>query len=143
MTTRSILFLCTGNLCRSPLAEGIARHLAGAELVGFSSAGTHALVGRPATPEAVEVAAEIGVDLRSHRARSLEAAGADLPTAVFGMEEFHLEAARRRWADVPVEMLDPSGHPIADPYGRPLTDYRQTRGAIEAAVRLRLDEWLG
>jgi len=67
---KHVLFLCTGNLCRSPLAEGILKHkLAERKIdsVTVSSAGTFALNGRPAAELAERVAAERGVDISGHR----------------------------------------------------------------------------
>jgi len=80
----TILFVCTGNLCRSPMAAGIAkRYLADrlgvdeAQLqrAGYRvlSAGTAALEGTPASPEAVEVMKELGIDISSHRSQALTA----------------------------------------------------------------------
>ncbi len=71
----SILVVCTGNICRSPIAEGLLR----AELARrfgdgtphVTSAGTAGWEGSPATPEGVEAAAELGVDISGHRARKV------------------------------------------------------------------------
>jgi arsenate reductase len=64
-----VLILCTANSARSQMAEGLLRHAAG-ERVEVASAGTH-----PGTvrPEAIEVMAEIGIDIRSHRSKSVDA----------------------------------------------------------------------
>lgn len=70
-----ILFVCFGNICRSPMAEGLARDLAtrqypdNASLLQFSSAGVGAQNGNPPTEEAVLAMAERGIDIASHRAR--------------------------------------------------------------------------
>ena len=70
-----ILFVCFGNICRSPMAEGLARDLAtrqypdNASLLQFSSAGVGAQNGNPPTQEAVLAMAERGIDIASHRAR--------------------------------------------------------------------------
>ena len=69
-----ILFVCTGNMCRSPMAEGLARAVVDRrypekrERFYFSSAGVAALVGNAPTREAVEVMMERGIDISSHRA---------------------------------------------------------------------------
>ncbi len=65
---RRVLFLCTGNSCRSQMAEGLLRHLAG-ERFEVESAGT-----RPAglNPDAVEVMREIGIDISHHMSRAIE-----------------------------------------------------------------------
>jgi arsenate reductase len=65
--TRTVLFLCTGNSCRSQMAEGLLRHLAG-DRFETASAGTH-----PAglNPGAIAVMREIGIDISRHRSKSL------------------------------------------------------------------------
>jgi protein-tyrosine phosphatase len=73
---RRVLFVCMGNICRSPLAEGIARHQFAAQGIGhvadFDSAGTHAYhVGNPPDPRAIAVARERGVDISGLRARQV------------------------------------------------------------------------
>jgi arsenate reductase len=64
-----ILFLCTGNSCRSQMAEGWAHHLKG-EVIDAYSAGTQP---KALDPLAVQVMAEVGVDLSTHQAKSLDA----------------------------------------------------------------------
>jgi protein-tyrosine phosphatase len=91
----SILVVCTGNICRSPMAEGfLRRSLAsrGATGIELSSAGTHGWDGSGATPESVEAAAERGADISAHLARrlALEMLQADL---VLAMSVEHREAA--------------------------------------------------
>jgi protein-tyrosine-phosphatase len=69
-----VFFICTGNLCRSPMAEGMMRHALeerGCSDVEVSSAGTWAYDGSPATPEAVETVGRDGVDLSNHRSRPI------------------------------------------------------------------------
>jgi protein-tyrosine phosphatase len=71
----NIFFICTGNLCRSPMAEAMMRRALeerGCKGVNVSSAGTWAYVGNPATPDAVETARTRGADLSAHASRPIE-----------------------------------------------------------------------
>src|SRR3990172_5605632 len=95
----SVLVVCTGNVCRSPIAEGLLRAALEAELgdqaPSVASAGTMGWEGSGADPASVEAAAERGVDISAHRARELrseEAVGADL---VLGMAREHADALSR------------------------------------------------
>jgi protein-tyrosine-phosphatase len=120
-----VLFVCTGNICRSPMAAAIARDLlerAGRTDVVVSSAGTYALVGDGATGDALATAEEHGLHLDDHRARQLTAdlvADADL---VIGMRSDHADAARRLGARRVITLEQE----IDDPYGCGLDAYRDT-----------------
>ncbi|SMQ58449.1 hypothetical protein [Agreia sp. VKM Ac-1783] len=72
-----VLFVCTGNICRSPLAEQLFRSQTRSlsDLISTRSAGTHALTGRPMTPEAAALSQALGGDPSGHAARDLSAAG--------------------------------------------------------------------
>ena len=82
-----VLMVCTGNLCRSPMAEGLFRHAVtqrGCD-IEVASSGTWAYWGDPATPEAVEVLRGRGIDLSTHQSRGLdpkEVKAADLIVAM-------------------------------------------------------------
>jgi protein-tyrosine phosphatase len=89
----SILVVCTGNICRSPIAEGLLREALSARFgraaATVSSAGTAGWEGSEAQPESIEAAAERGVDLRWHRARLLTPAQIDGADLVLGMAAEH------------------------------------------------------
>ena len=88
-----VVFVCTGNRFRSPLAEHLLREAVQGLPVEAGSVGTHRLAEGPALPEAVELAAGLGVDLSAHRSRPLERgllADADL---VLGFERQHVARA--------------------------------------------------
>ena len=84
-----VLFVCAGNICRSPFAEALARRIAverGLD-VEFASAGEIALDGDRCPPDAVAVAKEYGVDLSSHRARRLTTDKADKIVPLFDVPD--------------------------------------------------------
>ena len=90
----SVLFVCTGNICRSPTAEAIFRKLAAdagmAETVTADSAGTHGYhVGEPPDPRAQEAAAKRGYDLSGLRARRFEEADFQRFDLVLAMDQDH------------------------------------------------------
>ena len=84
-----VLFVCAGNICRSPFAEGLAQRRAAERGldVEFASAGEIALDGDRCPPDAVAVAKEYGVDLSSHRARRLTADKADKVVPLFDVPD--------------------------------------------------------
>ena len=92
----SILVVCTGNICRSPIAEGMVRNALAARFASHaptvSSAGTWGLEGAEATPEAVKAAAERGVVIAQHRARRLSTERAREADLVIVMATEHRDA---------------------------------------------------
>lgn len=132
-----ILFVCTGNICRSPFAEAAAHQMAD---VDVSSAGTVAVSGGPASRTGIAVAAEMGVDMTAHRASPLTRgliADADI---VYCMEEEHVVGVLAIDQGARVELLDPEGGSIPDPYGGDRTDYLASYALIQQALGRRLAE---
>jgi protein-tyrosine phosphatase len=92
----SILVVCTGNICRSPIAEGLLRKALtsrfGAGAPSVSSAGIWGVIGSSATPEAVTAAEERGVDIRNHVARRVSGMPPIDDDLVLGMAREHRDA---------------------------------------------------
>jgi len=127
-----VLFLCTGNICRSPLAQVVAQDRFG-ETFRFTSAGTHAIEGTEATEHTRTLATERGLDLSSHSATLLT--NCSQPDAVIGMEQHHLVAARHQFPELDVSRIRLLAHPvgITDPYLRSFDVYRAAAQNIDKA----------
>jgi protein-tyrosine phosphatase len=99
-----ILFVCTGNRCRSPIAEEQLRRLAEGLPVQVGSVGLLDLGSAPALPEVIEVARGIGLDLSGHRSRHLMSVDLSHADLVIGLERSHVAAAVVE-ANVPYEKV--------------------------------------
>ena len=128
-----ILFVCTGNTCRSPMAEGIFRKMmverGMEERVLCQSAGLSAVEGAPVSENAVLACREIGVDISGHKARNLSSVDdLDIFDAFVVMTE--TQAYVLRQAGVTEEKLYLLGKEIKDPYGTDLNEFRECRDQI-------------
>jgi protein-tyrosine phosphatase len=155
LAARVILFVCTGNTCRSPLAEGLCKKLLAESLQcrleelperGYVvlSAGTSAASGYPASPEGVVTAEQRGVDLSSHQSRLLTRHLLSQADDVFAMTHSHLRALRSLGvADAGRhQVLSPDGSDLADPIGCEQALYDNCADQIEAWLRQRLPSLL-
>lgn len=123
-----ILFVCTGNTCRSPMALGVFRKLSleAMPFVSADSAGLCAFDGAPASQNAVKACEEIGVDISSHRSKQLRPQDADADY-FFVMTQSHSEALMAAGIDKSRIYLPQN---IADPYGGDLETYRKSLSDI-------------
>ncbi len=89
---KNVLFVCTGNICRSPIAEGLFRRLIGNRKdIEVASAGVHAVRGQPPSLYAVQVCVEEGTDISGLRSQPLTATLVDQATHIFAMTGAHVE----------------------------------------------------
>ena len=154
-TPRTIVFVCTGNTCRSPLAEVLCRKLLAERLDcrpealadrGYVvlSAGVAAMPGDAPSGPAVDVAREFGADLAGHRSRSVTPQMLDRATAVVTMTRAHAVALAQRFPGVgppPVSLCGDDGD-LPDPIGGDLPVYRACAGAIAHHLRRLLPAWV-
>jgi protein-tyrosine-phosphatase len=142
-----VLFVCSGNICRSPFTEELLRRtLARQGRTGIlvTSAGTLGIRGRPASRHAIRVGREYGLDLSSHRSRGLSAGHLRKADLVVVMERSHRHLIEADWPEEvsKVRLLreyeheDASGpsRDVFDPVGRPLEDYRTCAAVMSRCV---------
>jgi protein-tyrosine phosphatase len=139
---RNIAIICTGNICRSPIAEGLLRVRAGSRDLRIVSAGTYAMDGHPADRLACEVMADRGYDISAHRAQQATDSLLRAADLILVLDQSH-----REWIARALPQLTGRVHKlgkwrgdrdVADPYGQSKTAFERSFADIEAGI----DDWL-
>lgn len=150
-----LLFVCTGNTCRSPIAEGLARRTLSRRLdcddeqlaeYGFevSSAGIFAFSGGPASQHSLDQLDQRGVDLSAHRARKASSEVLSRADRIYCLSHSHLNAVLELLPPALSEaarLLDSEGKDIPDPIGGSSAEYARCAGRIEENIDALIDEW--
>jgi ribose 5-phosphate isomerase B len=141
---KTVLFVCTGNVCRSPMAEGLFRHATrGRTDCRAISAGVGALEGQPPSPHAVRALKELGIDISQQRSRMLTPELVEQADYIFGMTHSHVDSVNLLFPQAAEKMfllrefdetLDEFEKDISDPIGGSYETYAYCRDQIEQGI---------
>jgi protein-tyrosine-phosphatase len=141
-----ILVVCTGNICRSPMGQGLLTHALSAQpeplrSLKVISAGVAARTGEPISENSAVALRKAGIDISQLRSQGLTQQMLDDALVVFGMTESHRSIIRARARPAPEHLYlfreflpPPANHEIGDPYGGPLKLYESVRDEMVEAV---------
>jgi RpiB/LacA/LacB family sugar-phosphate isomerase len=141
---KTILFVCTGNICRSPMAEGLFRHATTGRMdCEVLSAGVGAMEGQPPSSHAVRALKELGIDISQQRSRMLTPELVERADFIFGMTHSHVDSITLLFPHAAEktfllrefdETLDDFEKDISDPIGGSYETYAYTRDQIEQGI---------
>ncbi len=140
-----LLFVCTANICRSPMADALARRYAAERgwAAEVKSAGTHAIAGQPAAPNAVKAVRELGGTLVDHQSQPMSEELVTWAQRILVMEMRHAADIRTRFpaSDEKIQLLGTFAGlvEIGDPYGSWIFTYRRRRDEIRQCVESFMD----
>lgn len=137
-----VLFVCTGNTCRSPMAEGLLKDIAKKNKLDIevASAGVFAMDGDKAANNAVEALRKIDIDISKHRSQNVTRELVDQADLILTMSLSHKETLLLNYPDLKgrIYLLNEyalnENRDIQDPFGRDLYNYEMTRNEILKAL---------
>ena len=139
---KNIAVVCTGNICRSPIAEGLLKARSGGSNINVVSAGTYALSGQGADPHSIEVMAAKGYDISAHRAQQATPALLQWADLVLTLDQTHSDWITSRLPHLRGRVFKVgkwrSNRDIADPYRLPRAAFEQAYEEISQDI----DDWL-
>ncbi|HYF76826.1 MAG TPA: low molecular weight protein arginine phosphatase [Symbiobacteriaceae bacterium] len=145
---RKVLLVCSGNTCRSPMAEALLKHAWQAANPGWDleviSAGTGAMPGSVASPHAVSAMRSRGLDLSAHRSRPVDDQTLASVDLVLTMTHRHKEHILSRWPHLAGRVYQlgeyaGNGQDISDPFGGTLQDYEATACDLSTKLPVVVD----
>jgi protein-tyrosine phosphatase len=148
-----VLFVWTGNTCRSPMAEMLCRDMLAKRLkcrideledrgVVVMSAGVAGMLGGTATRDAIEAVSELGLDLSGHGTQPLTEPLVRHADLIYAMTRSHRDAIIAQWPSAAerTELLAADGSDICDPIGGPIERYRHCLARMQAELKTRTNE---
>lgn len=141
----NILYVCTGNICRSPMAEYYTKHLVktrGLTFITTFSAGIHACVGSSASGNSLTAMQELGIDISDHQGKQLTSYMVTVSDWIFVMEQRQKEIIGKNSPKIMLltEFYEPEpAIDISDPYGSDLSSYRIARDIIMESIDTFID----
>ena len=131
-----IVFICTGNTCRSPMAEGLFKSLNGEQKTGLEaiSAGIFTNNGMPASENAVIVAKELGADISNHKSQMLNGDIVNDAKYLVCMTGAHYDQILLKFPNVSDKLFTLLPTDIDDPFGGNIDEYRSCATQIKSAV---------
>lgn len=131
----NILFVCTGNTCRSPMAQGLFNALSRKKGLdaAANSAGLFASSGSPASGYAIEAMANLGIDISFHQAKQITKELIEKADVVIPLTQGHYDALKNKFPQYE-KKLRLLNEPVQDPYGGSMASYEKTAAQLERLI---------